>query len=448
MHQACLTPEFMNWLLPATVRRQFDLAHERRLALAAAPDSRWPELQLDAISETWPDCVVDVPYYSDLVASGSAPKTIRHWDDVRAIPVLTRQIIQDRPEAFIRRSRPPRDYAKTGGSSGTPLRLGMEPAERQRMRLVKLAAWQDLGYASSSRLFIIWGHSHLLGTGWRGRAHHLKRRIKDAMLGYRRVDAHRLTRDSCRQFAEELIRFRPSGVIGYAAALDLFAQYTQEFRQRFRWLGMRFVLLTAEVPPRPDTLQALEDLFGCPIVQEYGGAEFGQVAFKTGAEPFKVYSDLNYVEAEPVDPANAQLRSLLVTSLYPRYVPLVRYRVGDGIAGAEISAHGHVTQFQAVAGRLNDMIFLGQGDAIHSVAVFHAVYQERIYNIQLELRDSGIELSLVSPEPDRAAMEARVRGRLAQVHPLLGGVRFKYVEDLEANRSGKRRWFVDHRSGP
>ena len=34
----------------------------------------------------------------------------------------------------------------------------------------------------------------------------------------------------------------------------------------------------------------LEDLFGCPVVQEYGGVEFGQVAFNVGAGPFNVYS--------------------------------------------------------------------------------------------------------------------------------------------------------------
>ena len=43
-------------------------------------------------------------------------------------------------------------------------------------------------------------------------------------------------------------------------------------------------------------------------------------------------------------------------------------------------------------------------------------------------------------------MEARIRARLAQVHPLLGGVRFQYLEDLATNRAGKRRWFVDHRT--
>jgi hypothetical protein len=43
-------------------------------------------------------------------------------------------------------------------------------------------------------------------------------------------------------------------------------------------------------------------------------------------------------------------------------------------------------------------------------------------------------------------MEARIRKLLTQVHPALAAVRFRYLEDLETNRAGKRRWFVDHRT--
>ena len=53
----------------------------------------------------------------------------------------------------------------------------MNQAERDLMRVVKLAAWQAFGYTQSSRLFLIWGHAHLLGTGWRGRINHVKRRL-------------------------------------------------------------------------------------------------------------------------------------------------------------------------------------------------------------------------------------------------------------------------------
>lgn len=429
------------FLINPGLRKQFDDATVRRgdRIDVEAQGQR----QLAAIATTWADAVRDVPYYRDLVGAGSAPPTIESWRDVAAVPVLTRRILQDQAAGFIRLSGPPASFMTTAGSTGTPLRMGMDQGERDLMRIVKLAAWQAFGYDRSSRLFLIWGHAHLLGTGWKGRVNHLKRRLADAALGYRRVDAYRLTAASCKSHAEALIAFRPIGLIGYSSALDLFARYTPGYREQFRRLGLRFVLATAEAPPRADSLALLEDHFGCPVVQEYGGAEFGQVAFKVGTAPFETYGDLNFVETLPLDDAE---QALLITSLYRRYVPLIRYQVGDAIDEAEVLPNGHVARFGRIAGRLNDVIVLGTGDAVHSVAVFHCVHQEKVHNIQMVLRDDGVDLCLISPETDRAPMEARIRARLAQVHPLLARVRFHYLEDLETNRAGKRRWFVDHRT--
>lgn len=429
------------------IRAQFKEATARRAAAAVLVND-WPDRHLSAIRRTWADAVKDVPYYSDLVARGEAPAAIRDWRDVMALPVLTRQAIQDEPARFVRRSGPPRDRISTAGSTGTPLRLGMGSAERDLMRVVKLAEWQAQGYGAGSRLFLLWGHSHLLGTGWKGRLNHLKRRLGDAYLGYRRVDAYRLGPERSAAYAEALMAFRPAGVIGYASALDLFARQASRFRSRFRALGVRFVLATAEAPPRPDTVPLLEDLFGCPVVQEYGGAEFGQVAFKRGPAPFEVYPDLNYVEVEPPDAEGpAGERPLLLTSLYPRYVPLVRYRAGDSLVGPTCLANGHVSRFDAVGGRVNDVIALPDGEAIHSVAIFHCIHQEPgVYNIQMVVRESGIDIRLVAAREGRPAMETRIRARLRQVHPALEDARFEYVEDLPTTRAGKRRWFVDERT--
>ena len=431
------------FLINAGLRKQFDAARARRQDSHRSTAAILADTQLRALRQTWQDAAHDVPYYRALVASGRAPAVIESWQDVAALPILTRRLLQDQPEAFIRRSGPPAGVMTTAGSTGTPLTMGMNQAERDLMRVVKLAAWQSFGYDQSSRLFLVWGHAHLLGTGWKGRVSHLKRRLADAALGYRRVDAYRLTAESCARHAETLLAFRPIGIIGYASALDLFARYTPQFRDRFRQLGLRFVLTTAEAPPRVDSTALLEQHFGCAVVQEYGGAEFGQVAFKAGDQPFETYGDLNFVESRL---SEQREQAVLISSLYPRYLPLIRYQVGDAITGARLTPHGHIASFDAIAGRLNDVIILGEGDAVHSVAVFHCVHQERVDNIQMVLNDDGVDLCLVSSETDRPPMEERIRARLAQVHPVLAGVRFRYLEDLETNRAGKRRWFVDHRT--
>ncbi|MFA5909843.1 MAG: hypothetical protein WC815_13775 [Vicinamibacterales bacterium] len=431
------------------LRHQFEAARARRSALAAVSDGERQQRQLLALQETWADAVADVPYFAALVERQQAPPVIHTWDDVRAIPVLTRQALQDQPSAFVRRSGPPGSIMKTAGSTGTPIQIGMNQAERDLMRIVKLAAWQEMGYQPDSRLFIMWGHVHLLGSGVTRAVNTAKRSVADRMLGYRRVNAYRLNPEICAQFAEQLIAHRPIGFISYASALDLFGRYTASYRERFRGLGLRFVLATTEPPPRPDTVSMLEDLFGCPVVQEYGGGEFGQVAFKKGSGPFEVYGDLDYVETEAPAADDPESHPVLITALYRRYVPLIRYRLGDGLSEPHQLPNGHVDRFAAVAGRLNDVIQLPGGDAIHSLSIFHCVHDEAsVFNIQMVLRDEGIELRLVSPGVDHAALESRIRPRLARVHPALAQARFTYVDDVGATRAGKRRWFIDERTSP
>jgi phenylacetate-CoA ligase len=432
--------------LSRRVAGHFRRADDRRAMLAAATPESWPDRQLRMLQRVWADAVGDVPYYRRLVAEGQAPQVIREWRDVAAIPVLTRQALQDRAEEFLRDSAPPQSFMKTAGSTGEPLRIGMNEHEREVMRVVKLVEWQSLGYTESSRLFLIWGHGHLLGTGWRGRLNHARRKLADAFLGYQRVDAYRLDPESCRGHAEALLRFKPIGLIGYASALDLFARYTTEFRERFRELNLKFVLSTAEAPPRADTVQQIEDLFGCGVVQEYGGAEFGQAAFHRGGGPFEVYPDLNYIEAEAVNGGTNSEEALLVTSLYERYVPLIRYRVGDAVIGARRWTNAHVYAFDQVAGRINDVIEIRPGVFVHSVAVFHCIHQEPdVLGIQMVLTDDGVDLLLIARGGARAAMQERIRARLAQVDPSLASARFQFVDDLQVTRAGKRRWYVDRR---
>jgi phenylacetate-CoA ligase len=431
---------------PIARRRLQDIeaSDARRRSLEALAPQQIPDRQLAALQAIWADAIVDVPYYAGLVRSGHAPRELRSWDDVASVPELSRQTLQASPELFRRASGPADGMATTGGSTAAPLQIGMNQAERDLMRIVKVGAWQSLGYTAASSLFIMWGHGHLHGSGWRAQLNRLRRRLADAALGYRRVDAYRLNRAICLSYAEDIIRLRPAGIIGYASALDLLARYAQPYRDRLRQAGVAFVLSTSEPPPRTDTVDVIEDLFGCPLVQEYGGVDIGQVAFAASRAPFEVYSDLNYLECAPDPPGAA-----LLTTLYRRYTPLIRYRVGDMLESPERLPNGHVARFGAVVGRVNDMFTMADGQSVYGLAALHCVHQETaIHQIQFVITDDGVVVDVVADPGDHAVMEARVLQRLATVHPALGLARFRYVDDVQTSLAGKRRWFVDRRTAP
>jgi hypothetical protein len=406
-------------------------------------DSLTADIQLSKLKDVWRDAVADVPYYARIAREGLAPAQIHTWDDFYSIPELTRDILQDQPEQFVRISGPPDLTRMTGGSTGNPVKFGVWKSEDQIIRFLKLVLWAKVGYVPADRLFLIWGHAHLLGTGWPKLWNYFQRKMRDVLLGYKRVDAHTLSTAKCQKYADDISNFCPAGIIGYSAALDYFVRSLPDRAENFHNLGLKFVMPCAEPAPRDDSFELIGKIFGCPVVQEFGGVDFGHVAMKYGKKPFEVFPEHNILEVKTESLGAAAL----VTSLYRRYLPLIRYRQGDMLGDYETLQHGHVVRFQTLQGRLNDMVELNDGTVIHSLAVAHCIRLESsILNMQILLENLGPKILLATtPEYDQA-VEQRIRGRLGQVALSLEKVVIERVPDVQTTRAGKRRWIIDKRT--
>jgi phenylacetate-coenzyme A ligase PaaK-like adenylate-forming protein len=239
-----------------------------------------------------------------------------------------------------------------------------------------------------------------------------------------------------------MIRYQPFGIIGYASAIDHFLRSTPEYHDRFHDLGVQFVMPAAEMPPREDTIPMIEDVFNCPTIQEFGGVEFGQVAMKLSSDPWEVFPDLNVLEVEAE--TQSGVAATLVTTLYDRYLPLIRYKQGDVITGCETLDHGHVTSFTALRGRSNDNIELENGTVLSNITIWDIMKSEKgVTNFQFIIGKNGMTLRLIGRREN--GREERILEKLSRLHSDLRHTRVEYVEDLETNKAGKRRWVVDKR---
>lgn len=427
------------------IKSQFNAAQEHAEKLSSMNAKAIESTQLKCLQQAWSEAVVRVPYYKTLVRKKLAPAEIRNWEDYSQIPILDRATLQEKQQEFQREAIPDQTR-ETGGSTGIPVKIGVWNREADGHRIAKLMLWQKAGYMPSDKLFLIWGHAHLLGTGWKGILNDRIRKLKDFALGYKRVDAYSLSREKCEDIARQLIAFRPSGLIGYASALDYFLRTTEKYHKDFAALKLRFVMPAAEMSPRKDSYDLIFSVFGCPIVEEYGGVEFGQVAMRFHLDSFRVFHDRNFVEAIP-ESGNSTNERVLVTTLYERYVPLFRYAPGDLITEPKRMSHGHVESFKKVEGRINDLVKLQHGGVLHSVSLFHCVHQEPgVLNIQLVLRNNGPRLQLVVSAAYNLKCEQRIRSRLKDIAPELQDVPISLVSDVTTTRAGKRRWVHDERS--
>jgi phenylacetate-coenzyme A ligase PaaK-like adenylate-forming protein len=105
-----------------------------------------------------------------------------------------------------------------------------------------------------------------------------------------------------------------------------------------------------------------------------------------------------------------------------------------------------VARFEKLQGRVNDMVVLEDGTAVHSVAVFHCTHQEpAVLNIQMVLEDAGPRILLVTRDGLDEQLVGRIRHRLGQISPSLADAQIERAEDIFTTRAGKRRWVVDNR---
>jgi phenylacetate-coenzyme A ligase PaaK-like adenylate-forming protein len=414
-------------------------AEKRRQTWLKTGAEEMAAFQLPRLREAWREAVQHVPYYGNLVRRGLACADFESFEEFRGgVPVLTRAILASEGEAF-RRAEPPARILMTAGSTGTPLRFGCFKAEDiEATAINQWAGRLSNGMRPDDRVLTLWGHSHLLGTGFKGVLRGRLRQAKDALLGYRRINAYSVGPEEAVAYYQAAKRFRPRVVIGYACALDLWARQCLGKGLSLRGDGIALCVACSEVFPQADSRRVLEEFLGCQTVMEYGGVDFGVCAYELlGQDGYRTFWWSHFLETE----GGAADGALLITSLTKRYLPLFRYRNGDECSGAQIAASGHVVGFGQIQGRVNDTLTMPDGKVIHSVGIFHCIHQEPVWAIQLVQSPGGLRIRLAADGISPAAL-VRIRARLRDLHPGLESVPIEIANDLVTNRAGKRRWIV------
>jgi phenylacetate-coenzyme A ligase PaaK-like adenylate-forming protein len=394
-------------------------------------------LQLAQLNACWAEARRHVPYWRD---AGPLPDRFGRLEDFAAVvPETTRAVVQREGVRLSDPRRPADTWRMTGGSTSQPVRL---PAWDAEFRTVRADTWIGrhwYGVSPDDPAFLLWGHSHLLGSGLKGRLAGYRRRLADRLLRYRRFSAYDLREEAMRAAGAALLSFRPRWIVGYSVALDAFAAANLDRQEAFRRLGLRVAVATAEAFPNPEAPERLADLLGCPVAMEYGSVETGVLAHTAPGDAFQVLWHRYLVEAVPSERG----RRVVVTSLFPRCTPLFRYDMGDEVELADATPTVGADRLQRVLGRCNEWIELKDGTRVHSEVFSHAVRPcAEVRGFQVVQAPDGVVLHVLAEAPLTREEEAGVRARLARVHPLLGTAPIERVEVLHRSIAGKTPMIV------
>lgn len=191
-----------------------------------------------------------------------------------------------------------------------------------------------------------------------------KERLKDFLGNRYRFPIFDLS-DS---FLEKVLqKFRNSSfdyINGYTSSIVLFAKFlkSREIILKEICPTLKVCMVTSEMLFEEDK-RLLETQFGIPVVNEYGASELDLIAFQNPDGEWQINSETLFVEI--LDDNNQPLPygqegRIVITSLYNKAHPFIRYDIGD-IGSLDESSTAKKTILKTLIGRTNDVAVLPSG---------------------------------------------------------------------------------------
>ena len=117
----------------------------------------------------------------------------------------------------------------------------------------------------------------------------------------------------------------------------------------------------------------LQEILNVPIINEYGASEIDLIAFTNSKDEFIVNSETLFVEIldeENNSVPNGEVGKVVITSLYNKAQPLIRYEVGDaGILSPKGTLKTPI--LQELVGRSNDIAYLPSGKTVPGHTLYY-----------------------------------------------------------------------------
>lgn len=384
-----------------------------------------------------------VPYYRALFRElGISPASIVTTDDLPRLPLLDKAAI--RANVDLLKAQGTRSLARfnTGGSTGEPLvfYIGTERVSHDVAAKWRATRWW--GVDIGDREVVVWGSPIELGAQDR------VRKIRDRLLRTRLIPAFAMSASNLSRFIEEIQAFRPAMLFGYPSALALIAKHANDCGKRMDRIGIRVAFVTSETL-YPHQRETIEDTFGCPVANGYGGRDAGFIAHQCPMGQLHITDEDIVVEI--VDQQGRRVKvgqpgEIVITHLATPEFPFIRYKTGDiGVLSSEPCRCGRsLSVLQSIEGRVTDFVVANDGTVLHALSLIYILRdlpEINAFKIVQESRELTRVL-LVAPEGVSISLQRTVIGEFRSRLGSNVEILLQFVDEIPAERSGKFRYVV------
>ena len=191
----------------------------------------------------------------------------------------------------------------------------------------------------------------------------LKEQLKDLFSNRLRFNVFNLSEEVFKRWVEKFSSTKFVYLNGYTTVLVVFAKYLVSKNIILKEVcpTLKACVVTSEMLFDIDKL-LLEKAFGVSVINEYGASELDLIAFEDTNNNWILNTETLFVEV--LDDNNNVLEdgnvgNIVITSLYNKANPFIRYKIGDRGAIKKINSNQYI--LQKLEGRSEDLVKLPSG---------------------------------------------------------------------------------------
>jgi phenylacetate-CoA ligase len=354
-----------------------------------------------------------VPFYRKrLEALGYKPESPLEPETFQELPLLTKSDILSHRDEMVAEDFSPAmlKLDATGGSTGHTLTFYHDRASLDNLSAVTIA-----------------------------------NRLTNRVLNRLFLDCFRLSDELLADYVDQLRRFRPKVLLGYATALATMAQYLEA--REIRDIHLHAVISSAETLFDAQRRQ-IEGVFGCKVYNRYGCREAGPLVVECAEGSLHINTDYVYLEllrdGQPAQPG--EVGEIVITPLHRYGMPLIRYQIGDlGIAASQAPcACGRgLPIVERIVGRTSDMLVNASGDFFHGEYFTHLLYHQpgvrQFQVVQPDARHLVFKI-VIDQDFNQDLLKDLEEKILAFVGSM--NIQWQLVDEIPPFKSGKRSFTV------
>jgi len=334
---------------------------------------------------------------------------------------------------------------KTSGSSGNPFVFAKDKFSHSLTWaiIINRFGWHGINFNSSFQARFYGIPLDFMGNK--------KERIKDFFSHRYRFPIFDLSDNVLEGFLQKFKTKKFDYINGYTSSIVLFAKFLQNKNIVLKDIcpTLKIGVVTSEILFEDDKI-LLEKQFGVTVVNEYGASELDLIAFVNQEGEWQVNSETLFVEI--LDENNTVLPygkegRIVITSLYNKAHPFIRYDIGDiGVLDEKSTLKKPI--LKKLIGRTNDVAVLPSGKIAPGLTFYYVTKSiiEDDGNVKefviKQTKTDTFEIEYVSETELNLAQIKKIENAIELY--LEKGLIFSFIrkEKLERSKSGKLKQFV------